>query len=383
MRNYLFSYGIGIIGLMVASCGNSEKPAQQQGPPPAIPVSVYKVGAETVTGVDSYPGTVVALNEVELRAEVGGYITRIFVQDGQRVNKGQKLYEIDRSRYAAAYRQAQANVQIAKSNRDRAKKDAERYTRLAEQDAIAKQRVDYALTDLANAQSQIAGAEAALANTAADLRRSVIIAPLNGTIGISQVKLGSLVSPGTTLLNTLSNSNPIAVDISIGQEEISRFARLQNDASVKQDSVFTIELPDQTKYKLPGKIVAIDRAVDPQTGTIRVRISYPNAAGNLRAGMSCTVNVLNQSEGKEIVIPYNAVTEQLGEFTVFVVGDSSKAEQRTVQLGLQVEDKIVVEEGLKEGETIVSEGVQNVRNGAVVQASAKPGAETNGHPKNK
>lgn len=375
MRNFIFNCGTAIIGsLLSLSCGNSKKAEQQQGPPPAIPVSVYKVGAEDVTGIDSYPGTVIALNEVELRGEVGGYITGIFFQDGQQVNKGQKLYEIDKSRYEAAYRQAQANLQIARSNRDKAKKDADRYTRLAEQDAVAKQRVDYALTDLANAESQIAGAEAALANTAADLKRSVIVSPLRGKIGISQVKLGALVSPGTTLLNTVSNDNPIGVDISIGQEEIPRFINLQQSGRTAKDSVFTVELPGAMRYKLPGKILVIDRAIDPQTGTIRVRISYPNAKGNLRPGMNCTVKVLNQSAGKQIVIPYKAVSEQLGEFTVFVVGDSSKAEQRSVKLGIQVADKVVIEDGLKEGETIVNEGVQNVRNGSKVQA-AQPGKQ--------
>lgn len=367
--------GILILGsVTLASCGG--QPAPQQGPPPATPVTTYTVDEQPVTTVDTYPGVVVALNEVELRAQVGGYITAIYVKDGQRVTKGQKLYEIDRTKYQAAYNSAQANVAVAKANRDKAKKDADRYTKLAQQEAIAKQRVDYALTDLANAESQIAAAKANLASAANDLQRSIIVSPLNGTIGISQVKLGALASPGTTLLNTVSTNDPIAVDIPVNQGEIPRFIQLEKNTAAVKDSVFSIQLQDNSIYKRQGRIIAIDRAVDPQTGTIKVRISYPNEGGRLISGMNVNLQVLNKAAGNQLVIPYKAVTEQLGEFNVFVVGDSSKAAPRVIKVGTQVDQNIVVKSGLKKGEVIVVDGVQNVRPGAVVHAGSA--AEANG-----
>ena len=358
----------------LASCGGKQAPPQ--GPPPATPVTTYTVGEQPVTTVDSYPGVVVPLNEVELRAQVGGYITAIYVKDGQRVTKGQKLYEIDRTKYQAAYNSAKANVAVAKANRDKAKKDADRYTKLAQQEAIAKQRVDYALTDLANAESQIAAAQANLASAANDLQRSIIVSPLNGTIGISQVKLGALASPGTTLLNTVSTNDPIAVDIPVNQSEIPRFIQLAKNAAAVKDSLFSIQLQDNSIYKRQGRIITIDRAVDPQTGTIKVRISYPNEAGRLIAGMNVNLQVLNKLVGDQLVIPYKAVTEQLGEFNVYVVGDSSKASPRVIKVGTQIDQNIVVKSGLKKGEVIVVEGVQNVRPGAVVHAGTA--AEANG-----
>jgi len=378
--NYIKS-GIAIISIItLASCGGGDQSAQQQGPPPATPVTTYTVSEKPVTTSDTYPGIVVALNEVELRAQVGGYITAIYVKDGQRVTKGQKLYEIDRTKYLAAYNSAKANVAVAKANRDKAKKDADRYTKLAEQDAVAKQRVDYALTDLANAESQVAAAQAALASSENDYQRSVIVSPLTGTIGISQVKLGALTSPGTTLLNTVSTNDPIAVDIAVGQADIPRFITLQKNPSTVKDSVFTVQLPDNTIYKRQGRIVAIDRAVDPATGTIRVRISYPNEGGRLVAGMNINLQVLNKTVGNQLVIPYKAVTEQLGEFNVFVVGDSSKAEPRLIKVGRTVNEGIIVNSGLKKGEVIVVDGVQNVRPGAVVQAG--PAADAGQQPGN-
>ncbi|SDL32656.1 membrane fusion protein, multidrug efflux system [Pedobacter sp. ok626] len=354
--------------ISLASCGGGDEAAQQQGgPPPATPVSVYKVVAEPVTTVDTYPGVVVALDEVEIRAQVGGFITAIYVRDGQKVSRGQKLYEIDRTKYLAAYNSAKANVQMAQANRDKAKKDADRYKNLAAQDAIAKQRVDYALTDLANAESQVAAAKATLSSANNDLQNAVIVAPLNGTIGISQVKVGALVAPSTTLLNTVSKGNPIAVDISVNQADIPHFQKMKNNPGAIKDSLLTIQLQDGSLYTRQGKIITIDRAVDPATGTIKVRVSYPNEAGKLIAGMTVNLRVLNKSTENELVIPYKAVIEQLGAYNVYVVADSNKAEQRIIQLGKQFDKSVVVKDGLKVGELIVDEGSQNVRPGAVVK----------------
>jgi membrane fusion protein (multidrug efflux system) len=359
-------YFISILATVFSSCGGKDSQTPQQAAPPPISVNIYEVKTENIRGLDTYPGTVVPLQEVELRAEVNGYITAIFVKDGQAVKRGQRLYEVDRSRYQATYQQLEAQVQIAKANLQRVSKDVERYTRLAEQDAIAKQRVDYANADKQTAESQLAAAQANLSNAATDLRRSVIIAPMDGTVGISPVRLGSLVTAGSTLINTISSPDPIGVDISIGEQEIQRFISFQQKKQSRNDSSFSLVLPDQTVYNLPGRVTAIDRAVDPQTGTLKVRLSFSNAGHKLRAGMNCSVRVLNQDAGNLLTIPGKALTEQLGEFFVYVLGDSNKVSQRRVTIGTRSNDKVVVRDGLKEGEKIVSDGVQNLRQGAVV-----------------
>jgi membrane fusion protein (multidrug efflux system) len=365
---------------LLAACGKKEE-AKQAGPPPAVPVAVYKVQAEKVVSSDSYPATVVPLNEVQLLAEVTGYLTDIYVKDGQRVTKGQKLYAIDRTRYAAAADQGRAQLQVARTNYVRVAKDAERYQRLAAQDAIALQQVDISKADVANALSQITAAQAALRSLELDVRHSVITAPLTGTIGIAQVKLGALVTQGQTLINTVSAEDPIAVDVNVGEQDIARFTKLQQAKGVRQDSIFTLQVPGGQTYKMPGKIVTIDRAVDPQTGTLKVRVQFPNPKRLLKAGMNASLRVLNQDTGEQLVIPARAVTEQMGEFYVYVVGDSSKVSQRKVLTGTKVKDKTVVRQGLKAGETIVSDGMQNLHEGSKIQvgdptkpASAQGGA---------
>jgi membrane fusion protein (multidrug efflux system) len=363
-----------LLGLL-AACGKKDD-AQQAGPPPATPVAVYKVQGQDVVSADTYPATVVPLNEVQLLAEVTGYLTDIYVQDGQKVTKGQRLYAIDRTRYAAAADQARAQLQVTRTNYVRIAKDAERYKRLAEQDAIALQQVDVSKADVANAQSQIAASQAALRSVELDVRHSVITAPLTGTIGIAQVKLGALVTQGQTLINTVSAEDPIAVDVNVGEQDIARFTRLQQAKGVRKDSVFTLQVPGGQTYKLPGKIVTIDRAIDPQTGTLRVRVQFPNPNRQLKAGMNTSLRVLNQDTGDQLVIPARAVTEQMGEFYVYVVGDSSKVSQRKVVTGTKVKDKIVVRQGLKAGETIVSDGIQNLHEGSKIQVGdpTKPAA---------
>lgn len=364
-RNLIFFLSVLSGSLILSSCGNKNQQGQQRPAAGPVPVAIAPVTEEFVTGTNSYPGTVVALNQTELRAEVNGYITSILVADGAAVTKGQKLYEIDRTRYQAAQEQAKANLAIAEANLNKVNRDVERYKRLAEQDAIAKQTLDYALTDLNNAQAQVTSARAALTSASTDLERAVIRAPFNGTIGISQVRNGALVTAGSTLINTISSTNPIAVDFSVNQSDIKQFVDLQGKSSALKDSTITLQVAGHT-YSIPGRVTAIDRAVDPSTGTITVRASFENSKNELRAGMNANVLVANTSVEKVPVIPYQAVTEQLGEFTVFVVTDSNTVVQQPVKLGLKMGESVAIREGLKAGENIVTEGAQNLQQGVKV-----------------
>jgi membrane fusion protein (multidrug efflux system) len=281
------------------------------------------------------------------------------------------LYEIDRTRYQAAYNQAQANVRSAQANLNRVQKDLERYENLAKQDAIARQRVDYARADVETARAQVAVARAQVSSAANELSYSIIKAPFTGTIGISQVRVGSQISPGQTLLNTISSDGPTGIDFVINEQELPRFNRLQQGN--QPDSLFTLVLSDGSTYPHTGKLTAIDRAVGLQTGTITVRVSFPNPNRQLVAGMTVSVNVLNQDIGQQITLPFKAVTEQLGEYFVYKVqGDS--VQQQNIQLGTRFQDKIVAREGLKVGDVIVLEGIQNLRQGAKVQVGAPQAA---------
>lgn len=358
----LLALGASIIGF--SSCGSKQQAAQQAAPPPAT-VKTVEVVEKPVTGIDEYPATIVPLNEIELRPQISGYITKIFVKDGQKVQKGEILYEVDRSKYLAAYQQAEANVEIAKANLERIQQDVKRYERLLEQDAIAKQQVDYAQSDLQTAESRLTAAVAQKQSAATDLAYSQIVAPFAGTIGISNVRLGSQVSPGQPLLNTLSSVDPIQVNFAVNEREIPRFNRISM-AQDLPDSLFTIQFTDGSQYPFPGKLTTIDRAVGRQTGTINMRVEFPNPNRELIPGMTVSLHVINSDYGIQTVIPFKAVTEQMGEYYVYVVDNENTVHQQKLVLGSLLGAEIVVRSGVKAGDKIVLEGIQKLRDGAKV-----------------
>src|SRR5450432_70442 len=212
-----------LFGMLIISCAHKQPP-----PNPAVPVNVYTVQSQKVYYYDKFPATTEALSQVDLHPQVQGYITGIFFTEGTRVRKGQKLYEIDKSIYQDAYEQAISNLKVAEGNQVQAKQDADRYTYLNNHNAIAKQILDHAVIAQQNAENQVKAAEDALRTAKTNLSFATIYAPFDGTIGFSQVKLGNLVVVGTTLLNTISTIDPIAVDFLINEKQLPHYEELQH-----------------------------------------------------------------------------------------------------------------------------------------------------------
>jgi len=342
-----------------ASCKEKAKP---NAAPPPTPVNVTEAKVADAVYYDQYQGSVISLNTVELRSEVSGFITGIFFKEGDVVPKGKELYEIDRRKYEAEYAQAEANLQSANANQVKAQKDIDRYTMLLKNDAIARQTVDQAEAAYETAKSQVAVAKAGVLTAKTDLSYSIITAPFTGRIGISQVKLGAQVSPGTTLMNTISSENPIGVDVVINEQDIARFYNLQKRST---DSTFKLQLSDGTTYNKAGKVLAIDRGVNNQTGTIKVRVQFPNEGDMLKDGMSCVLNVLNSESGNRVQVPYKAVSEQMGEFFVFVSLDTI-AKQHKVKLGPRIGTDVVVMSGIQAGDKVITDGFQRLRDGGKI-----------------
>jgi membrane fusion protein, multidrug efflux system len=314
------------------------------------------------------------------------------------VHKGQRLYEIDRRLYQANYDQAMANVKVAQSNQTQSQQDADRYTYLNEHNAVAKQVLDHAVIALQSAKDQVKAAQETVKTAATNLTYSIITAPFDGTIGFSQVKLGNMVSVGTTVLNTISTDDPMAVDFLINEAQLGHFQQLETNKQKTVDSLFTIILPNHTIYSGTGKISVIDRAVDPQTGSIRVRLVFPNKTHALRAGMSCVLRVHNQEAAPQLVVPNRAVVEQMGEYFLFLAKDTVintaadsgkknnadtaanvpklRAFQNKVQLGQTIGPNVIIKSGIKEGDRIIVDGVQAIREGAEINASSRPNTQT-------
>ncbi len=357
------------------SCKKQNK-GQQATPP--VPVVSYNVKATNTIYYDTYPGTATSTDEVQLRSEVSGYITGIYFKEGSKVNKGSKLYEIDRRKYQAAYEAAKAALEIANANLQKAQRDADRYKKLDEQNAIAKQVLDDALTTLQNTQEAVKSSKANLVNAETDFNYSLITSPFTGTIGFSQVKPGAFVTAGQTLLNTISSDDPIAVDFIVDENSLPYLVKLQNAKSGQQDTTFKLVLPDNSDYKYSGKLSIIDRAVDPQTGTIKIRTLFPNPDRILRPGVNCIVKVLNDNSGNQIEIPFRAMVEQMGEYFVYQINNGDTVKQRRISIGPTHGEFVIVKSGLNPGDKIVVDGIQKIHQGSVVAESDASSARNAG-----
>jgi RND family efflux transporter MFP subunit len=370
--------------LLLLSCGR--KPAPPSGP---VPVNLFTVRAEPVVYYDRYTATTTALSQVNLLAQVQGYITGIFFKEGSHVKKGQKLYEIDRRIYEGNYEAVAANLKVAEGNLKQAQQDADRYSYLNSEKAVAKQLYDHAVITLENAKNAYKAAAESLKVSRTNLTYSVITAPFDGTIGFSMVKLGDYANVGQTILNTISTDDPMGVDFVINEKELGHFEDLESNKDRSFDSLFTLVLPNNSFYSHTGKISVIDRAVNSQTGSIRVRLVFPNPNYPLRAGMSCVVRVHNQDSTPQILIPNKAVVEQMGEFFVYVakdtvINDSSARDkpaeekpgmvalQKKVQPGETIGPDVIIKSGISEGDKIVVDGVQSLHDGSKITTANKP-----------
>lgn len=369
---------------------------KQTPPNPEVPVNLMTLKAKKVLYYDKYPATTRALNQVNLLPQVSGAITGVFFKEGGRVEKGQKLYEIDQRIYQAAYDQAVANLKVSESALVQAQQDADRYAYLDKYNAVAKQQYDHAMITLEQAKSTVKASQQAVKTAKTNLTYATIYAPFSGTIGISQVRVGEVVSPGTTTLDSLSSDNPMAVEFIINEKNLPFFEKMQHNKK-PVDSLFTLLMPDNTLYGHLGDLSIIDRAVDPQTGSIRIRLSFDNPNFDLRAGMSCVVRVHNQDAGPQLVVPNKAVIEQMGEYFVYVAKDTtirvspdslkkmdSKAAadankpkliavQKKVQTGQVIGPNIIIKKGVDAGDRIIVDGLQSLHDGARITTANKVG----------
>jgi len=377
--------------LVVTACQKKQAP-----PNPEVPVNLLKLKPKTVLYYEKIPATTRALNQVNLLPQVAGAVTGMYFTEGTEVHKGQKLYEIDERLYKAAYDQAVANLEVSQSSLVEAQQDADRYVYLNKYNAVAKQLYDHAVVTLEQAKSTVKASEQQVKTAKTNLTYATVYAPFTGTIGISQVRLGEVVSPSVTTLDTLSQDNPMAVDFIINEKNLPFYEKLQHQ-KIQVDSLFSLLMPDNSLYGHLGKLAIIDRAVDPQTGTIRVRLVFDNPDSYLRAGMSCVVRVHNQDVGPQLVVPNKAVIEQMGEYFVYVAKDTlikvspdslkkmdKKAAagankpkliavQKKVQTGQVIGADIIIKGGIKAGDRIIVDGLQSLHDGVPITTANKVG----------
>ena len=351
----------------ITGCSKEEPP-----PPPPPEVTVADVVQKDVPIYIELVGSTLGSEDVEIRARVEGYLTSVNFTEGSFVRKGQTLYKIDPQPFEAALSQAQANLSTARTRLDKTNNDVARYKPLAAEKAVSQQELDNALSAQEAARFQVTAYDALVEKAKLDMAYTTINSPVDGLIGTTQKKVGSLVGRGeNTLLNTISQINPILFRCAIAEAEYLRLARAGADKDKSLEKKFGVELilADGTTFNHKGRLDAIERAVDASTGTLTGQFSFPNPERILRPGQYGKARFVTDVKEGALLVPQLAVQEIQGLYSVMVVKPDATVEQRMVKAGERVGNVWIIDSGLKPGEKVIVEGIQKVKPG--VQVSAK------------
>jgi len=349
------------------ACSKTEAPP----PPPPPEVQVAEVTQNDVPIYIELVGATLGSEDVEIRARVEGYLVSMNFTEGSFIKKGQLLYKIDPQPFEAALAEATANLSTARARVDKTNNDVARLTPLAKQQAVSQQELDNAVSAQEAAQAQVAAYDAKVAKAKLDLAYTTITSPIDGLIGTTHKKVGSLVAGGETLLNTVSQINPILFRCAIAEAEYLRLARISDPKDKSPGKKFGVELilADGTIFPHKGHLDAIERAVDAATGTLTGQFSFPNPQRILRPGQYGKARFVIDLKDDALLVPQLAVQEIQGLYSVMVVKADATVEQRMVKAGERVGNLWVIDSGLKAGEKVIVEGLQKVKPG--VQVSAK------------
>jgi RND family efflux transporter MFP subunit len=359
-----------IVALLVslAGCGKATDSA-----PPPPEVMVAEVLTKKIVDWDEYSGRFQAIDTVEVRPRVSGYIDKILFREGQAVKQGETLIVIDPRPYQADFDRAKANLVLAKSQLELANLEANRVRKLKESGAVSQEELEERVSTLQQREASVAAAQAALDSAALDLSFTTVRAPISGQASRAEITRGNLVTGGNnggTLLTTIVSADPIYVYFDGDENAYLRYQQLAREgdrpSSRNVANPVRIGLANEEGFPHSGHMDFVDNQLNVRTGTIRGRAVLDNKQGIFTPGMFARVQLLGSSEHEAILIEERAIgTDQTQNF-VLVVGADNKVEYRPVQLGRSLQGLRIVRQGLKSGETIVVNGLQRVRPGVQV-----------------
>lgn len=353
------------LGTALAACDDQQSATARAAGAPVAAVTVAPVTAAPVANSMDFIGQTEAHQKVDLRARVTGVLIKQAFKEGAVVEKDALLYEIDPSEFAAARDSAAAKVAGAKATIIEAERQLERYKVLVERGTSSEASLDEATAKEGLAKAELAAAQADLKRAELDVGYTKISAPLSGKIGRSSVDAGNLIGPDSDVLATVVAMDPIRVVFSVSEQQYLEYRRsVQENRTI--DFIPRIRLANSELYAHKGIWDFLDNQVDPDTGTIKLRLQFPNPDGLILPGQFVSV-ILESAEAKDqIVVPQASVqTNQSGPFVLVVDGDN-KVELRTIKTAARTGTQIVVSDGLSEGEMIIVDGIQKVRPGATV-----------------
>lgn len=356
-RLFLFG-GVGLLvaaAMLFAYFGTEIRANERKGPkgPPAVPVSIAPVAQEMVPLRLQAIGNVEAYATVSLRARVDGQIVEAGFKEGHQVKKGQVLFKIDPRPYEAALRQAEANALRDAAARDQARSQERRYQELLEKNFVSKEAYAQIRTNAATAEATAGASQAALDNAKLNIEYCTVLAPIAGYAGKIQIQIGNLVRANdVNSLVVINQVQPIYVNFAVPEQRLAEVREYMASGPLAVQAL----APGSDQTAAAGTLIFVDNAVDPSTGTIRLRARFPNKENALWPGQFVNVSVRLFEQADAIVIPSQAVqTGPQGQY-VYVVGQDMVAQVRRITVQRTEGERAVVATGLAKGEQVVTRG---------------------------
>lgn len=366
-KNYLFT-GLAITLLGLASCSNPQNKQAAQGP---MPFPVQSVSKKDVTIYNEYAANIEGEQNIEIRPKVEGFIDKIYIDEGAQVKKGQLLFKLSAETLNQQVNAAKANIEVAKAQVVSAQVEVDKITPLVQQNIISDVQLKTAESNLNAVKAQLIAAEADYMNAKENLDYTIIKSPVAGIVGSIPYKIGSLVGRSEAEpLTTVSNISNVYAYFTMNEKQLLQFNRQLNGESVetKIKALPEVELilADGSTYEQKGKIETINGMVNPRTGSISYRAIFPNTANLLRSGISGKVKIPSQ-KSNVILLPQKATYELQGKKFVYLVNKENKVESKEVKVSSAIGQDFIVQSGINEGQSYVTDGLIKLRHGMQIQ----------------
>ena len=366
MKRFVFVSAIMFAALLLDGCGRKS----QQAAPPLAEVLVTTVQPQDVPRVLERVATLDGFINANINAQVQGYIISRDYQEGSVVKKGDVLFHIDPRPFAAAAAQAKGALARDKANQVKAEADEKRALDLFKKKVISDSERDTAIAAAGSSRANVEADEAAVQQAELNLGYTKVTAPIDGLAGFANSQVGDLVGPTTGPLTTVSQLDPIKAVVSAGEGPFTDFVARHPDPTERNAYVKTLQfdliLGNGEIYPHKGSFYALDRSLDPKTGSIRYYVTFPNPGNILRPGQFGKVRFVADMKKGAMVIPQEAVNELQGSFQVAVVDKNNKVSIRPVKMGERIGAMWEITEGLKPGDRVVVQGQQKAREGSIV-----------------
>jgi membrane fusion protein, multidrug efflux system len=354
-----------VAALLLAGCGESGQDQASKAKAPLPSVVVEPVTATDVAGTAEFVGRTEASQRVDVRARVSGTLLERPFEQGANVNKDALLFKIDPAEFDAALASAKASLARNEAGLLEADRNFARYDELLKRETASVAQYDTAKAKAEQAKADVEAAKADVQRAELDLGYTTIVSPIAGRTGLATVDVGNIIGPDSGVLVTVLDLDPLYVYFPISESQYLNYMQAVKDGKA-EPFIPRIKLSNDSLYAEPGEVDLIDNKVDPTTGTISVRLKFPNPDALLLPGQYANVILTSEKPEKRIVIPQVAVQEnQAGPFVLIVNGEG-RVEARPIKTGQRIETGIVVDDGLVEGETLIVEGIQKVHPGAEV-----------------